>query len=63
MSEIIFIGVDLAWSDRNPTGVAILKTSKTGTRLSAVHTINGGVSIKIGSSLSKFGRKQSQMNR
>lgn len=45
MSEIIFIGVDLAWSDRNPTGIAILRTSKTGTRLSAVHTVNGGVSI------------------
>src|SRR5262245_44421550 len=45
MSTHTFIGVDLAWTDRNPTGVAVLRTSETGTRLDAITTFYGGISI------------------
>ena len=40
-----FIGIDLAWRSRNPTGAAVLKGDRVGARLEVVASLSPGDSI------------------
>jgi predicted RNase H-like nuclease len=40
-----FIGVDLAWQSRNPTGVAVLQGDRDGARLTILSTISPEMSV------------------
>lgn len=45
MSIATFIGIDLAWRSRNPTGVAVLKGNKSGAQLKVVTSLTAEDSI------------------